>query len=228
MSARIPGWISSLLGGRTKAPKQWVVIVSGLPRSGTSMMMSMLAAGGLEIIEDGRRTPDEDNPRGYFEDERVKLLARGDAQWLQDCLGKAIKIVSPLLQYLPPGLPCRVVFMERSLVQVLASQRNMLANSSPGSETNDARLAEAFERHLRDVRNQLHTRENTKVLPVNYTVTVEKPLKTAIRVNRFLGAGLAVRRMAEAVDPRLYRNRDSGVTRIGPHAAQQTTNSLLR
>ncbi len=105
-----------------------ITIVSGLPRSGTSMMMKMLAAGGMEIFTDHRRAPDADNPKGYFECDRVKDLA-ADASWLEAARGRAIKIVSHLLPHVPDELACEIIFMRRDPREILASQNTMLARS---------------------------------------------------------------------------------------------------
>jgi len=102
-----------------------ITVVSGLPRSGTSMMMQMLGAGGLAVLTDGKRGADADNPRGYYEYEAVKSLGQ-DASWLASAGGKAVKIVSALLIHLPDGFDYRVIFMRRPIAEVLASQRAML------------------------------------------------------------------------------------------------------
>src|SRR4026209_2745330 len=93
-----------------------IVVVSGLPRSGTSMMMQMLQAGGLEILTDAVRTPDGSNPKGYFEFEAVKDLDKGQAPaWLAGARGKAVKIVSSLVRWLPESNDYQVIFMQRNL-----------------------------------------------------------------------------------------------------------------
>src|SRR5260221_40938 len=103
-----------------------IVVVSGLPRSGTSLMMAMLQAGGVPVLSDGLRAPDADNPNGYFEFEPVKQL-RTDHTWLASAQGKALKVVVPLLFHFPELFDCRVLFMERNLDEVIASQLAMLA-----------------------------------------------------------------------------------------------------
>src|SRR5579872_1312474 len=105
--------------------RDFVTIVSGLPRSGTSMMLRMLAAGGLPILTDGVRTPDEDNPHGYLEWEGVKSLAR-DASWVASARGKGVKVIYYWLRDLPRDCRYRVIFMRRDLDEVLASQAAML------------------------------------------------------------------------------------------------------
>src|SRR6185369_5935200 len=116
-----------------------VIIVSGLPRSGTSMMMSMLVAGGIKAMTDSIRTADEDNPKGYFELEKVKELEK-DHLWLSDAAGKAIKIISALLKHLPREYPYKTIFMRREMKEILASQRQMLIRRGEATDTiSDAR-----------------------------------------------------------------------------------------
>src|SRR5512139_2049136 len=104
-----------------------VIIVSGLPRSGTSMLMKMLEAGGVPLVTDGVRTPDEDNPKGYYEVERVKDLANEqDKTWLRQSKGKGLKVISYLLKSLPADVNYKVVFIRREIEEVLASQKKML------------------------------------------------------------------------------------------------------
>jgi hypothetical protein len=184
-----------------------VVVVSGLPRSGTSMMMRMLVAGGLSAQSDARRAADADNPLGYFEDERVKDLAR-DAAWISEARGKAVKVVSALLKHLPPGERYRIVFMRREIGEVLASQRQMLVRLGKTADpAGDERLRELFARHLETVTAELACRAHTDVLYVDYARTVAEPAVEAARVNVFLGGGLDERAMAAAVDPSLYRQK---------------------
>ena len=204
------GFLRRLFGRGRPGVEQSVVVVSGLPRSGTSMLMAMLAAGGMEPLTDGVRTPDDDNPRGYFELERVKQLQTAvDTAWLGEARGKCVKIVSYFLEYLPSGEHYRIVFVRRNLDEVLASQRRMLErrNESGGDAAEDRRLAGAFAAHLTRVDRELSARADCEVLHVHHRSAVERPREVAKRVNRFLDGGLDVERMAEAVDPRLYRQR---------------------
>src|SRR5512138_3362092 len=121
-----------------KSKPETVIIVSGLPRSGTSMMMKMLAEGGLPVLTDSIRTADEDNPNGYFELEVVKKLAEGQRAWLSDAGGKLVKVISALLEFLPPEYHYRVLFMERQIAEILASQQKMLARRNATSKISDA------------------------------------------------------------------------------------------
>jgi hypothetical protein len=185
-----------------------VVVVSGLPRSGTSMAMKMLAAGGMETVVDGLRTADEDNPKGYFEDERVKELAEtADKAWLRDAKGKAIKVISYLLKDLPRQHNYRVIFVRRDLREVLASQAKMLDRRGERNETPDDKMIELYESHLWRVDYLVRHAPHLERLEVAYAQVVAEPQRAAERINDFLGGRLDVERMTGAVDPALYRNR---------------------
>ena len=185
-----------------------IVVVSGLPRSGTSMAMRMLAAGGMAIVTDGIRAADEDNPNGYFEDERVKALAKNpDKTWVAEARGKALKVVSLLLQHLPPTQKYQVVFVHRRLEEVLASQAKMLARRGQPSTASDAEMTRVFEGHLAKVRQLLTTSPQFELLEVRHEVVIKDPLGEAKRIQQFLGRPLDVEKMAAAVDPKLHRNR---------------------
>jgi predicted AlkP superfamily phosphohydrolase/phosphomutase/tetratricopeptide (TPR) repeat protein len=189
-----------------------LVVVSGLPRSGTSMIMQMLAAGGMPVLADGLREPDEDNPRGYVEFEPVKNLMR-DSRWLTENRGKAVKIVAPLMAALPSGLPCRVILCERDLEEVLDSQQRMLERRGREVDTTPERrrmLREEYGRTLARVKVMLRQRPLMELLIVEHAATVSDAAGTADQLNRFLGGGLDAAKMAAAVDPRLHRNRATG------------------
>jgi tetratricopeptide (TPR) repeat protein len=188
------------------ATNEVITIVSGLPRSGTSVMMQMLAAAGLTAQADGQREADSDNPHGYYEDERVKQLAR-DASWISEAKGKVVKVIAQLLPHLPAGLDYRVVFMERNLDEVLASQKTMIERlGREGTRVNDGKLRRTFERQVREMKVHLHTRR-VPVLYVGYGEVMESPAETAARVSEFLGGGHDLEAMAAAVDPKLGRHR---------------------
>jgi len=185
-----------------------IVLVSGLPRSGTSMAMKMLAAGGLETIVDNVRTADEDNPKGYFEDERVKDLAETkDTTWIREARGKVIKVVSSLLQYLPKDNTYKVVFMRRNLHEVLASQAKMLDRRGEENTADDEDMLRMYASHLEKVMFQLRFRDWFDVLYLDFADVVADPEMAAKQLNDFLGGGLDVEKMAVQVDPNLYRNR---------------------
>src|SRR6266542_2783863 len=146
-----------------------IIIVSGLPRSGTSMMMKMLAAAKIEVFTDNVRVADEDNPEGYFEFERVKKLKQGDFEWLPLAKGKAVKVISALLEFLPSQFKYRVVFMQRRMNEILASQREMLANrGKPNGSVDDETMAELYQKHLDTVKRCLSREPNFRVLEVEY------------------------------------------------------------
>ncbi|MCS6772712.1 MAG: sulfotransferase [Thermoflexales bacterium] len=192
----------------THAQADAIVVVSGLPRSGTSLMMAMLAAGGIPPLTDGQRRADVSNPKGYYEYERVKKLPAGDAEWLAEARNRAVKVISALLQHLPAQYTYRVLFMQRRMQEVLASQRRMLLDQGqPVDDADDAELALAFERHLARVQAWLAQQPNMQVLYVNYNALIADPAPHVAAVNRFLGGGLDEAAMIQAIDPSLYRQR---------------------
>lgn len=184
-----------------------IVIVSGLPRSGTSMMMRMLQEGGMPVLTDSIRTADEDNPKGYFEFERVKQIEH-DKAWLEDARGKAVKMIAALLKHLPPAYEYKVIFMKRELDEVLASQRQMLIRRGEAADgVSDEKMAELFRRHLTGVEGWLAEQPGFDVLYVQHGEVLAQPLMEAERVSAFLGGGLDAERMAQVVDPALHRQR---------------------
>ncbi|MBI3413706.1 MAG: sulfotransferase domain-containing protein [Verrucomicrobia bacterium] len=186
-----------------------VVLVSGLPRSGTSMLMQMLEKGGMPIVTDKVRTPDEDNPKGYHEFERIKEIDKTtDKSWLKSYRGQVIKTISFLLQDLPLDLNYQVIFMRRNIEEVLRSQNKMLErNGSSGELVPDDKMRRNYEFHLKKVYYQLEHTPNFEVLYLDYPAVVENPKREAARINAFLGGGLNVEAMASAVETDLYRNR---------------------
>lgn len=182
-----------------------IIIVSGLPRSGTSLMMQMLASGGLETVTDNIRAADTDNPRGYYELEKVKKI-KDDASWLPGTRGKAFKMVSQLLFDLPPSERYRIIFMERDLDEMLVSQEAMLQRRNRASAPRDE-IKRAFMKHLERLRDWLVEQPNMDVLYVKYADLIERPEEQAGRVSEFLRGKADAKAMAAAVDPALYRNR---------------------
>jgi len=190
-----------------------VIVVSGLPRSGTSMAMKMLEAGGLEITTDAVREADEDNPRGYFEDERVKDLARTeDRSWLAASRGRAVKVISFLLKDLPPNLNYRVILMRRDLGEVLASQRKMLERRGKSDDTPDERMIELWQDQLWRANYLLRTAPQFEWIAVDYRDALNDPAAAAARIAGLV-PGLDERAMAAVVDPTLYRNRAETASR---------------
>ena len=199
--------------GARSAAFSFVTVVSGLPRSGTSMLMRMLEAGGMPLLTDGTRGADDDNPKGYFEFERVKHLA-DDREWVGLAVGKAVKVISFLLAELPPDRAYRVIFMRRALSEVLASQRAMLvrrgiAVADADADADDRRMGALYRRHLWQTERWLAVQPNMRVLYVEHRDALARPDETARSVAGFLGGGLDAGAMAAAVDPSLYRHRDS-------------------
>jgi hypothetical protein len=187
--------------------KKTIVIVSGLPRSGTSLMMQILEAGGISVLKDDIRSPDEDNPKGYYEFERVKKIEE-DQSWLKNAQGRAVKIVSALLKYLPKNYSYRIIFMRRDLDEILASQKQMLINrKKEGKKKREKEMMDPFKRHLREVKSWLEKQRNIKVIYINYNELIKNPIKQVEKVNRFLRETLKIEEMVKAVEPKLYRQR---------------------
>jgi hypothetical protein len=182
-----------------------IIIVSGLPRSGTSLMMQMLASGGVEVLTDDLRTADTDNPRGYYEFEQVKRI-RQDGSWLPQARGKVVKMVSQLLYDLPPTEGYRIIFMERDLDETLLSQEKMLRRLGRRAAPREA-MKQSYLLHLDRLHQWLREQRNMHVLCVRYNELVERPQREAERVSIFLGGKAGVEGMVVAVDTTLYRNR---------------------
>jgi hypothetical protein len=197
-----------LTRGRRGEP---IVVVSGLPRSGTSMMMRMLEAGGLAILSDGERTADIDNPMGYFELERIKDLEKEtDKSYLRAARGKAVKVISFLIKDLPDENDYRVLFMRRDLDEVLASQQKMIDRlGSADADAAASAMKEAFRNDIARVRVLCRTRPNFSLFEVRYQDAIADPAAASRAVNAFLGGRLDETAMRAAVDESLYRNRAS-------------------
>jgi hypothetical protein len=168
-------------------------------------MCQMLDRGGVEVLTDGLRSPDTDNPRGYYELEKVKKT-KHDASWIPEARGKAVKMVSQLLYDLPACERYRVIFMDRDFDEMLASQEKMLARLNRPAAPRD-QIKGAFAHHLERLNAWLKEQANFAVLRVRYSDLVERPGEQAARVSEFLGGVADAARMADAVDPSLYRNR---------------------
>lgn len=183
-----------------------VVVVTGLPRAGTSMIMQMLRAGGLSILADDIREADEDNPKGYLEYAPAKRLHE-DASWLPEARGKAIKIVAPLLGRLEHGISYRVIFVERDIREVIASQKALLLRQGKkGARLSDRDLGRVLERQATTGKRIL-ARMGLPVLYLRHDRCIGHPGETAEQVRDFLGRDLCAEAMAGVVDPRLYRQR---------------------
>jgi hypothetical protein len=187
--------------------KDVITIVSGLPRSGTSMMMQMLRSGGMEVVTDELRKADEDNPKGYFELEQVKKLKENHS-WLNECSGKAVKIISMLLFDLPSTHHYKIIFMQREIEELLASQKLMLQRrGEKGAGVGDKEMARKFGEHLKQVEDWIAHQSNIEVLYIKYNEVIADPLHYSKVLNNFLGEDLNEKNMAEAVEETLYRQR---------------------
>jgi len=186
-------------------PRRIITVVSGLPRSGTSLMMQLLVAAGREALTDARRAADEDNPLGYLEYDKALSLAE-DVSWLPKARGKVVKIVAQLLPHLPRNEHYQLIFMERNLEEVIASQRAMLARQGrPGAELEDRELAAVYRAQLERIRGQIARRPELRVLTVRYAGLLADPTAGVNRLARFLGEPFDQPAAAAAVRPELRR-----------------------
>src|SRR5215204_4293448 len=181
-------WLRRLYRGRP------IVVVSGLPRSGTSMAMKMLDAGGMPLVTDGVRTADIGNPNGYYEFEPVKDLERG----------KALKVVSPLLTYLPESFDYQVIFMRRPLAEIIDSQHAMLDARGSERGSDAARTAELYAAHLAQVEGFLQRRRCFSTVMIEYSQVLADPRAQAEKIQAFLGLPLDAARMAAVADRALH------------------------
>jgi hypothetical protein len=192
-----------------KGKSKTIIVVSGLPRSGTSMMMNMLAAGGVPVVSDAIRNADEDNPNGYFEFEPVKQLSEGQNAWLAEADHKVVKIVSALLEYLPTGHRYKIIFMERDIKEILASQSKMLNRRKEESRVSDAEMEDQFNKHLADIKYWLARQPSMEVLYVNYRELIADPEGYSKTIANFIGVPVDQAKMRSVPNERLYRNRAS-------------------
>jgi hypothetical protein len=184
-----------------------ITIVSGLPRTGTSMMMRFLHTGGLEALTDGRREADSDNPRGYFELDKA-LKIKDDASWLPEAEGKVFKMVSMLLYHLPLERPYKIIFMRRNLDEVLASQAMMLKNMGKDqNQPSDEKMKALFAKHLEEIEAHIAGQPMLDTLYCDFRSVIEQPADTARRVAEHLGLDLDQQKMAGIIEPDVYRNR---------------------
>jgi hypothetical protein len=188
--------------------KDHIIVVSGLPRSGTSMMMKMLEAGGQIILTDNLREADANNPNGYYEFERVKKMKDGDLAWLPDAVGKVVKIVTGLVTFLPSNFNYKVILMQRDLDEILSSQKKMLGRLGKGDDNiPDDKLAKIYQEHLKQVTAWLSKQPNIEVLSVNYNALVADPDAFVTKINTFLEENMDPEAMAAVVDKQLYREK---------------------
>lgn len=183
-----------------------IVVVTGLPRSGTSLMMQMLHAGGFPVLCDDQRPADDSNPAGYFEFEPIRRIDR-DQSWLALAEGKAVKVVSPLLRYLPASQDYRLIFMARNLRETLRSQKTMLIRRGIDDGLNDSAMADHFSRHLTEIRQWIRKQDRFTVLDCDYARLVADPASGVDSVCDFLGVPLGRQAMRDVIRPELYRQR---------------------
>lgn len=183
--------------------RPWITVVTGLPRSGTSMVMQMLAAGGIEPLIDDVRPTDVSNPLGYFELDAVKRTAT-DALWCNSAVGKAVKVIYQLIPMLPEGVEYRVIFIRREMRDVLASQAAMLARlGRTGAELPNEKLAKIYSRQIQETDAWIKTQPQFRVRKIDYERAIASPASIAAIMDRFLGGGLNVHAMSRVVDPAL-------------------------
>lgn len=175
------------------------------------MMMKMLETGGIPALTDEIRQADTDNPKGYYEFERVKKMEEGDTDWLEQAQGKAVKVISALLKHLPADYHYKVIFLRRDMPEILASQRKMLDHrGKDADEMDDERMAALFTKHLQSVEQWLGEQPHMSMLHVHYGELLADPAPQVARINDFLGGELDTAGMVNVIDPELYRNRPKG------------------
>lgn len=185
-----------------------IYIVSGLPRSGTSMMMKMLEAGGLSVLTDNIRSADDDNLLGYYEFERVKQLKDGDTAWVENERGNVVKVISALLEHLPNHIQYKVIFMEREMAEILASQRKMLERrGKPSDASQDGKFTELYGKHLEKVKSWLASQSNIQVLYIRYNDLVSQPEEYTNKISAFLNIPLNTEQMKSVPQGTYYRQR---------------------
>lgn len=190
-----------------KMNDQYITVVSGLPRSGTSLMSMMLESGGMTVLTDHIRMADNDNPKGYYEFERVKKMPKGDIEWMEDAKGKAVKVITELLKHLPSIYEYKVIFMHRKMEEIVKSQNKMLMNSGKSITSDDALIAELLLKHLINIRNWLDKQNNITVLDIDYNQLLVNPDPFLSNINNLLGSTLSIEKMKKSIDLKLYRNR---------------------
>lgn len=169
--------------------------------------MRMLAEGGIPVITDELRRPDSDNPKGYFEFETVRQMAEGNVEWLANSEGKAVKVISALLEYLPPNYSYKIIFLERDVHEILASQRKMLMNRNEKEMGDETEIEAQIQKHLLAMKPWLVRQPNIEVLYVNYNSLMTKPEPLCEQITEFLDLPLNQTRMLAVPDKQLYRNR---------------------
>ena len=186
--------------------RPWITVVSGLPRSGTSLMMRMLEAGGIPALTDSLRTPDDDNPNGYYEFEDVKAIQE-NTTWIDRAPGHSVKMVYSLLKHLPADRQYRVIFMRRQVDEVLQSQKKMLERRGIATDIPDAIMKALFERELRNFYGWLPSQPHLQLVNISYNELLAHPEITLAQINRHFGSSLNTNAMLQMIDQSLYRHR---------------------
>lgn len=195
-----------------------ITIISGLPRSGTSLMMQIVEAAGLSIFTDGKRLADDSNQRGYYEHDRISgLLQQSDRSWLAATRGQALKIVAPLLSALPlrfkpdqegaqprKAPSYRILFMERDIREILASQSAMLQRL--GKKPPQGDLAKAYQQQVTNAACWIQQHQ-IPTLGIDYHDLVHGSDDLLRKIAAFLGTPDKLAEMQAVIDPRMHRAR---------------------
>ena len=172
-------------------------------------MQSMLEAGGVEPLTDAVRKADENNPKGYFEYERVKALKDGDTAWLELAEGKSVKIISWLLKFIPERYDYQILFMKRDMNEILASQKKMLIDrGEPTDKVSDDELAQLYTNHLNDIDKWMTEQKNIRFLYVDYNNMLKDPTPAIKSIGKIFDDQLDAGKMAQVIDPNLYRQKN--------------------
>lgn len=183
-----------------------LVIVTGLPRSGTSLMMQILQKVGVPLLYDNSKVPDEHNPYGYYECERVKNIPKSnDWEWLKNYAGYAVKIISPILVNIPIEFPCKMILMVRNLEEVIASQEKVSGREKTSYERKH--FVVLYGKHISSIRNKFQSSSYVKMMEVNYNELISSPHLILERLSNFLEIPIDVPNIAKVVDSNLYRTK---------------------
>lgn len=184
-----------------------ITIVSGLPRSGTSLMMQMLERGGMNILTDSFRKADNDNLRGYYEYEKVKSLQK-DNSWMGEAEDRAVKIIVQLLRFIHPDHDYSVIFMVRPIKEIISSQSKMLENlGQQGADLSLELLEKTFSRQVDRAQKWLSVNKKIHTIYMYYPEILNQPEDQAAKIKEFLGIELDTLSMASAVDISLWHQR---------------------
>lgn len=186
--------------------KNDIIVVTGLPRSGTSLVMQILQSMGIDLFTDNKRSPDQSNPRGYFEHELVKTIEY-DTSWIKKVEGKAIKIVSPLLVYLPNNYNYKIIFMDRVLDEIVQSQEKMLlVNGVPNPQIEPEVIKQIFIKDLKQAWSWIRELSHSESLEISHSKLLKKPESELEKVNGFLNIKVDLENTLKVIDKKLYRS----------------------